>query len=496
MRPCAQGCSKGKNVMDKGKIAIFFARLGVSYWISHTLSTAASSRCCTKNLSHGTQGLGLAQGRRGGRMEGTWSAFIPWWSHHTTKELGKAFLAQTLDTEKTLLHTRESRETFVLNQFLHIGKVLAVELNSLSTETAGILGSCCLSRCINSVLPLPGSASHWVLVGFQLKLCNGAARAEWKIQEPTRLGTWPEVLNQRALPASLSSATSCLCTLNTCWVQFSASSSASSPAAEPTDAAVRISLPDKEKEIKRAPDVEFTSVRLNISTGPLEESTLDLPKWASLSKIWLQNSPRGTWGKIPDSEERLLTTWAPQKACSLFPLPFPAEFDSWLWISTLVLPAKDNVWILVCPVAAPGILDHGFACWRDMSSSSSLPSPWGSDSCRPVCIILHRKALTDITGMLCTLRGSVQFPALQDPGCTFNHYQLLLPWMLFLTECFRMWDLILSSSAVIQSGRKANKSLLLIGFQLSSNQFVLQNAGHVFNYCILPDTREMEGFFY
>lgn len=53
---------------------------------------------------------------------------------------------------------------------------------------------------------------------------------------------------------------------------------------------------------------------------------------------------------------------------------------------------------------------------------------------------------------------------------------------------------MLSSSAVIQSGRKANKSLLLIGFQLSSNQFVLQNAGHMFNYCILPDTREMEGF--
>lgn len=55
--------------------------------------------------------------------------------------------------------------------------------------------------------------------------------------------------------------------------------------------------------------------------------------------------------------------------------------------------------------------------------------------------------------------------------------------------------MILSSAAVIQSGRKANKSLLLIGFQLSSNQFVLQNAGRIFNYCILPDTREMEGFF-
>lgn len=103
--------------------------------------------------------------------------------------------------------------------------------------------------------------------------------------------------------------------------------------------------------------------------------------------------------------------------------------------------------------------------------------------------------LTDIQGTAPHCQGlQVQFPALQDPGCTFNHYQLLLPWMLFLTECFRMWDLIRSSSAVIQSGRKANKSLLLIGFQLSSNQFVLQNAGHIFNYCTLPDTREMEGF--
>lgn len=102
-------------------------------------------------------------------------------------------------------------------------------------------------------------------------------------------------------------------------------------------------------------------------------------------------------------------------------------------------------------------------------------------------------ALTDIQGAALHCQElQVQFPALQDPGCTFN--QLLLPWMLFLTECFRIWDLILSYSAVIQSGRKVNKSLLLIGFQLSSNQFVLQNAGRIFNYCILPDTREMEGF--
>lgn len=103
--------------------------------------------------------------------------------------------------------------------------------------------------------------------------------------------------------------------------------------------------------------------------------------------------------------------------------------------------------------------------------------------------------LTDIQGTALHCQGLLApFPALRDPGCTFNHHQLLLPWMVFLTECSRMWDLILSSAAVIQSGRKANKSLLLIGFQLSSNQFVLQNAGRILNYCILPDTREMEGF--
>lgn len=35
-----------------------------------------------------------------------------------TKELGKAFLTQVFDTEKSLPHTGQSRETFVLNQFL------------------------------------------------------------------------------------------------------------------------------------------------------------------------------------------------------------------------------------------------------------------------------------------------------------------------------------------------------------------------------------------
>lgn len=236
-------------------------------------------------------------------------------------------------------------------------------------------------------------------------------------------------------------------------------------------------------------------VLLNISTGPLEESTLDLPNWASLSKIWLQNSPQSAWGKIPESEEILLATWAPLRVCSLSPLPLPAEFDSWLWILTWCFLPKTRsesscaLWLLLASWIT------GLPAGETWAHPPLLPSQWDPHSCRPVCIILHWDGSHRHPRTAQHCQGlQVHFPALQDPGCTFNHYQSLLPWMLFLLECSRMWDLILSSSAVIQSGRKANKSLLLIGFQLSSNQFVLKSAGHMFNYCILPDTREMEGF--
>lgn len=86
-------------------------------------------------------------------------------------------------------------------------------------------------------------------------------------------------------------------------------------------------------------------VLLNISTGPLEESTLDLPKWAFLSKNRLQNSPWSTRGKVPASDERLLNT-----NCTKVLFCLLSAFPSRIWflarILALVGPANDDIWIL------------------------------------------------------------------------------------------------------------------------------------------------------
>jgi len=87
------------------------------------------------------------------------------------------------------------------------------------------------------------------------------------------------------------------------------------------------------------------------------------------------------------------------------------------------------------------------------------------------------------------------YPSLQGPGCTLTDHHFILPQMQFVTVHFSTCCLTVSSAAVRQKPMQANKSLLLIGFQLSSNQFLLQCGGHMFNSCILLDSREM-GFFY
>lgn len=125
-----------------------------------------------------------------------------------------------------------------------------MEPNSLSTKTPGILGSCCLSRCINSAFPLQAVAltteSSCGLLTEALQWC---CQSWMERTSPACHQAWSAKQEGFASFSSIS-ATSWLCTLNSCWVQFptSASSSASSPAAaEPTVAAARISLCDKEE---------------------------------------------------------------------------------------------------------------------------------------------------------------------------------------------------------------------------------------------------------
>lgn len=162
----------------------------------------------------------------------------------------------------------------------------------------------------------------------------------------------------------------------------------------------------------------------------------------------------------------------------------------------LFFPDNDNIWILWDMPC--GSTWHPGSCLKetDMSSSSSPShSQWLSDNRGPVCIAFHQDDSHQRSGNCSALVGVPSpDPPLRDPRHAFNHHQLLLLWMLFSTECFSMWILILSPTAVIQGGRKASKSLLLIGFQLGSNQFVLQYTGCTFNSYILPDTRDMEVF--
>lgn len=109
--------------MGKGKMAHFFARLLEFHIEFHILpSLQQSPSCCTKSLSHGTQGMGLAR-------EG--------------EEVGWKVYDQISSPDGVITSPRSTITK-------DMGKVLAVELNSLSTKTPGILGSCCLSRCSGS----------------------------------------------------------------------------------------------------------------------------------------------------------------------------------------------------------------------------------------------------------------------------------------------------------------------------------------------------------
>lgn len=140
--------------MEKGKTMIIFTRpLGV--YVELHLRAVDGPPCSPAPLSSLQQscqplhrgplpwdlgygvGMGSAQGGRGGGMEGACPGLISWWSHRITKDLGKASLAQVCDIEQIPASRKGKAEKLLLCiNSLHIGKVLAVELNSLFHEAS------------------------------------------------------------------------------------------------------------------------------------------------------------------------------------------------------------------------------------------------------------------------------------------------------------------------------------------------------------------------
>lgn len=89
----------------------------------------------------------------------------------------------------------QSREIFVLNQFLTYRQGLGCGAKQPFHSLQGFGGS----------VAFPGALTpcclYWAVALTEFlcrrNLCNGAARAEGKIQEPVHLATWPEVINKR-----------------------------------------------------------------------------------------------------------------------------------------------------------------------------------------------------------------------------------------------------------------------------------------------------------